>query len=104
MPREITLRCPCCQAELVIDLEAERVVHHRPARPAGAKESLEALAERARAKPRLRDELFGSALIDERKRGDALEDAFRRAQSEASQRGDFELPVSDPGVSPEEEP
>ncbi|MBL8900531.1 MAG: hypothetical protein JNM84_23070 [Planctomycetes bacterium] len=91
MPRDITLRCPCCQAELVIDLEAGRVVQHRAPKPAGEKTSLESLAERAKEKPRLQDELFGSALIGERARGDSLEDAFRRAHREASQRSDFEL-------------
>ncbi|MBK9388233.1 MAG: hypothetical protein IPN34_25725 [Planctomycetes bacterium] len=104
MPRDITLRCPCCQAELVIDLEAARIVQHRAARPAGEKPSLENLAERAKEKPRLQDELFGSALIGERSRGDSLEDAFRRARREASQRGDFELETKDGEPSSTDEP
>lgn len=95
MKRELTLRCPCCEAELVIDVTRGRVVHHRVAPAPGDKASLEELAQRAKEKPALQDKLFGSALLGERDRHDSLEDSFRRAREEAQTRGDFHLEAPD---------
>ena len=51
MARELTLHCPCCDAELVIDVTAKRVVHHRGPRRAREDALIAISRQNARACP-----------------------------------------------------
>ena len=88
MPRlesERELRCPCCGAVLVVDVNLGRVIAHEPP-PGGPKPELSdanrILAEQAAR----REALFEQSVQSEKNKGDALskrfEEALRQAKKE----------------------
>jgi len=93
---ELTVECPCCGTELVIDLNLRRVVaHHEPER--GDKPSLDDAQRILAAEQARREAMFEQSRENERTRGDALskrfEEALRQAREEPVTRPkrDFDL-------------
>ena len=85
MPRlksEIEVRCPCCQATLVIDTNLGRVVsHHEPER--GDKPELSEAARILAAEAARREALFEQSFNAEKNRDDALTRRFEEALKQA---------------------
>jgi len=85
MPRlksEIEVRCPCCQATLVIDTNHGRVVsHHEPER--GDKPELSEAARILAAEAARREALFEQSFNAEKNRDDALTRRFEEALKQA---------------------
>src|ERR1043165_8113645 len=87
---EIEVRCPCCSALLVVDLNLGRVISHKEPERADKPELSEAariLADEARR----REALFEQSVEAEKTRGDALSKRFEEALRQAK-----EEPVSKP--------
>jgi hypothetical protein len=80
---ELEVKCPCCQATLLIDVNLGRVVAHREPERADKPELRDAerilAAEAAR-----RDALFEQSVAAEKTRGDALSRRFEEALKQAS--------------------
>lgn len=77
-PEAIVVECPCCHAELVIDVGTRSVVHHSPA-PAPASHLITDLAEEAKRLPFAaaeREQTFQRALEAERTRAKRMESKF----------------------------
>ena len=85
MPRlksEIEVRCPCCQATLVIDTNLGRVVsHHEPER--GDKPELSEAARILAEEAARREALFEQSFNAEKNRDDALTRRFEEALKQA---------------------
>lgn len=82
---ELTVECPCCGAQLVVDTNLKRVVsHEQPSR--GERRSLDDAQEILRAEAARREALFQESIQAERTRGDDLakrfEEALRQARNE----------------------
>ena len=79
---EFEVKCPCCEATLVIDSGLQRVVSHvepeRPDRPKLDDAHQILAAEKAR-----RESLFDQAVLSERTRGDVLSKRFEEALKQA---------------------
>jgi hypothetical protein len=82
---EITLTCPCCRAELVVDTNLERVVSHKAPERADKPELTEA-ARILAAEAARREAIFEQSVQAEKTRDDALsrrfEEALRQAHTE----------------------
>jgi hypothetical protein len=79
---ELTVQCPCCRAELVVDVNLKRVISHKEARTGPVIEIDDAhrlLAEEAAARERLFEQSFNA----EKNRGDDLDRRFREALEQA---------------------
>ena len=79
---ELTVQCPCCRAELVVDVNLKRVVSHQEPRTGPVREIDDAhrlLAEEAAARERAFEQSFQA----ERNRGDDLDRRFREALEQA---------------------
>ena len=87
---ELEVSCPCCGAELVVDVNLGRVVSHKEPEREDKPELNEAqrilAAEAAR-----REALFEQSVQNEKTRGDALSRRFEEALKQAS-----EEPVTKP--------
>jgi hypothetical protein len=93
---ELEVACPCCRAELVIDLNLGRVISHRePAR--SDKPELDEAARILAAEEARREALFRQSVEAEKGRGDALARRFEEALHQANKepitrpRRDFDL-------------
>lgn len=87
---ELTVQCPCCRAELVVDVNLKRVVSHKEARTGPVRELDDAqrlLAEEAAA----RERAFELSFKAEQSRGDDLDRRFREALEQAKKE-----PISRP--------
>lgn len=87
---ELTVQCPCCRAELVVDVNLKRVVSHKEARTGPVRELDNAqrlLAEEAAA----RERAFELSFQAEQRRGDDLDRRFREALEQAKKE-----PISRP--------
>jgi hypothetical protein len=87
---ELTVQCPCCRAELVVDVNLKRVVSHKEARTGPVREIDDAhrlLAEEAAA----RERIFEQSMQAEKNRGDDLDRRFREALEQAKKE-----PISRP--------
>lgn len=81
---EIEVRCPCCDATLVIDIHLGRVVSHKEPERGNKPELSEAqriLAEEAAR----REAIFQQSVDAEKTRGDALSRRFEEALKQAHQ-------------------
>src|SRR5215831_17663729 len=79
---EFEVKCPCCQATLVIDDGLKRVVRHvEPER--ADKPKLDEAHEILAAEKARRESLFNQAVQSERTRGDALSKRFEEALKQA---------------------
>ena len=79
---EIEVTCPCCQSNLVVDVNLGRVVSHQTPERADKPELSEAdriLAEEAAR----REALFEQSVAAEKTRGDALARRFEEALKQA---------------------
>lgn len=93
---EVEMRCPCCQATLVVDVNLRRVVRHvepvRTDRPELGDAARILATEAAR-----REAIFAESVHAEKTRGDVLskrfEEALREARNEPMSRPsrDFDL-------------
>src|SRR4051794_31233895 len=87
MPRlksEIEVRCPCCQATLLIDTNLGRIVSHTEPERGNKPELTDAhriLAEEAAR----REAMFQQSVDSEKTRGDALSRRFEEALRQAKQ-------------------
>lgn len=81
---ELELTCPCCSAELVVDINLGRIVSHKEPEREDKPELNEAqrilAAEAAR-----REALFEQSVQAEKTRGDALSRRFEEALKQASE-------------------
>ena len=81
---ELELTCPCCGAELVVDINLGRIVSHKEPEREDKPELNEAqrilAAEAAR-----REALFEQSVQAEKTRGDALSRRFEEALKQASE-------------------
>jgi hypothetical protein len=82
---EIEVRCPCCNATLVIDKNLGRVISHKELER-GDKPELNEAARILSEEARRREALFEQSVEAEKTRGDALarrfEEALRQAKEE----------------------
>ena len=81
---ELTVQCPCCRAELVVDLNLKRVVSHTETRTGPVRELEDAqrlLADEAAQ----RERLFEQSMRAEQHRGADLDRRFREALEQAQQ-------------------
>ncbi|HTV02503.1 MAG TPA: hypothetical protein VMF13_18285 [Luteitalea sp.] len=79
---ELTVQCPCCRAELVVDVNLKRVVSHKEARTGPVRELDDAqrlLAEEAAA----RERAFEASFQAEKNRESDLDRRFREALEQA---------------------
>lgn len=87
---ELTVECPCCGSQLVVDTNLKRVVSHAlPER--GDKRTLDDAQSILRAEAARREALFQESVQAERTRGDALDKRFEEALRQAR-----EEPISKP--------
>ena len=87
---ELEVACPCCGAQLVVDVNLGRVVsHHEPER--GDKPELNEAQRILAAEAARREALFEQSVQSEKTRGDALSRRFEEALKQAS-----EEPVTKP--------
>ena len=87
---ELTVQCPCCRAELVVDVNLKRVVSHKEARTGPVRELDDAqrlLAEEAAA----RERAFELSFQAEKSRESDLDRRFREALEQAKKE-----PISRP--------
>ena len=87
---EIEVRCPCCDAVLVIDTNLGRVVSHQEPERGNKPELSDAQRILADEKAR-RDAAFEQSFNTERTKGDALSRRFEEALKQAK-----EEPISKP--------
>ena len=93
---ELEVTCPCCHAQLVVDVNLGRVVSHREPERAD-KPELDAAARILAAEAERREALFQQSVEAEKGRGDALarrfEEALRQAKDEPISKPlrDFDL-------------
>ena len=79
---ELTVECPCCGSQLVVDTNLKRVVSHAlPER--GDKRTLDDAQSILRAEAARREALFQESVQAERTRGDALDKRFEEALRQA---------------------
>jgi hypothetical protein len=87
---ELEVACPCCGAQLVVDVNLGRVVSHQePER--GDKPELNEAQRILAAEAARREALFEQSVQSEKTRGDALSRRFEEALKQAS-----EEPVTKP--------
>ena len=79
---EVEVKCPCCSATLVFDLNLKRVVRHLEPERSDKPELSEAENILADEKAR-REALFKQSVDAERTRGDALSKRFDEALEQA---------------------
>jgi hypothetical protein len=80
---ELEVVCPCCQANLVIDLNLGRVIsHHEPER--GNKPELSDAQRILAEEAARRESIFQQSVTAERGRGDALARRFEEALKQAN--------------------
>ena len=91
---ELQLECPCCGAELVVDLNLQRIVAHRQPEREDKPELDSAQRILAEAADR-REALFQRSVADEKGRGDALSKRFEEALKQAQQKEPVERPARD---------
>ena len=87
---ERVLTCPCCGAELVVDVNLGRVVSHK-APERGDKPELSEASRILAAEAARREALFEQSVQNEKSRDDALSRRFEEALKEAHRE-----PVSKP--------
>jgi hypothetical protein len=80
---ELTVTCPCCQAELVVDTNLGRVVSHK-VRERGDKPELTEASRILAAEAARREALFEQSFQNEKTRDDALSRRFEEALKQAS--------------------
>ncbi len=89
---DLEIRCPCCAERIRIDrLSGEIVAHSSEDKPTDFGEEAEKMASKLDNREAAADDFFAAALDAEKKRGDALEDAFTRA-AEIAEGGDDDAP------------
>lgn len=85
-PSQFTLRCPCCEATIVVDSETGAILSHQEkAKPLA---SFEELAKAQQQQKQTRDQLFAQELISQKDRDRLLEEKFREAMKRADQEKD----------------
>ena len=80
---ELTVTCPCCHAELVVDTNLARVVSHK-APERGDKPELSEASRSLAAEAARREALFEQSFQNEKTRDDALSKRFEEALKQAS--------------------
>jgi len=75
-PETIAISCPCCQAELVIDVQTRTVLHHAPAEQAAPITDLAAEVKRLKNAGAEREQAFQRSLAAERNRGASMDRKF----------------------------
>jgi hypothetical protein len=81
---ELVVACPCCGAQLVVDLNLGRVISHKEPEREDKPELNEAQQILANEAAR-REALFEQSVQAEKTRGDALSRRFEEALEQASQ-------------------
>lgn len=85
--KQITVDCPCCDAQLVVDVLTEKVLRHRKAGATAEVTWGEATARLAEREARGTD-AFDSALSNEKTRPKDLDDLFKAVQKRADELED----------------
>ena len=80
--KEMRVECPCCEAELVVDVLTHKVLRHK-AKGQSAGVTWGAASERLKARLDGGHEAFEDALSSEQTRSRDLEDLFEEAQRRA---------------------
>jgi hypothetical protein len=81
---ELEVECPCCRAQLVVDLNLGRVISHKEPEREDKPELNEAQRILANEAAR-REAMFEQSVKAEKTRGDALSRRFEEALKQASQ-------------------
>lgn len=91
--RRLTLRCPGCEAHLVIDSATGEVLSHRPVKrpPAGGKD-FEALLEEMNAGKLEAQDVFEREVAALKDRDRLLSEKFEEAMRRAKEEGDDKPP------------
>jgi len=89
--RKLTVQCPCCEAELVVDVATGAVLSHRVAKAAPAQgKSFESLLADLDASKSRADEVFtrelGAMRDRERLLDEKFQEALRRAEEDPDDR------------------
>lgn len=75
-PETFSVACPCCQAELVIDIKTKTVLHHQAAAQAAPITDLAAEVTRLRGASAEREAAFQRSLQAERTREERMDRKF----------------------------
>src|SRR5882762_10326451 len=82
----VTIMCPCCDAELVIDPSIPAVIRHKEADKPKTFSDFEAAAARQQTETERREELFKKSVSDTKNResvlGRKFEELLKQAKSE----------------------
>lgn len=93
-PRNLTVRCPECQATLVVDSPTGEVLSHRKAKqPPAAGKDFEALLEDLDREKTEAEEVFAREVEAMKDRDRLLEEKFKQALERADAEPDDEPPI-----------
>jgi hypothetical protein len=84
-PSTIEIICPCCQAQLTIDLGLSAVIRHEPAAKATPNMDLQAALGALKSQADRREAQFQQALAAERGKGKVLERKFEESLKKAKE-------------------
>ncbi len=98
-PKQIEVRCPCCESMLVVDVLTAKVLKHAP------KEKLDAMGKvildenrwdsaktKVSGRGKRGGDAFDQALDKEQTRETDLDDLFKKAKDKVDKRGRGDLP------------
>jgi hypothetical protein len=91
----LTLECPCCGAELVVDPQLKAVIRHKEAVKPPTFADFESAVERQRGEATRREEAFLKSVSAEKSRNDVLSRKFDELLKQAQDSPDTPPPVRD---------
>jgi len=83
--KDITVVCPCCETELVVDVLTQKVLRHR-AKDATAESTWGEASARVAERESRGTDAFDSALSGEQSRARDLDDLFDAAKKQVEER------------------
>lgn len=88
--KDITVVCPCCETELVVDVLTQKVLRHR-AKGSTAETTWGEAHGRVKEREARGTDAFDAALSGEKSRARDLDDLFAEAKRQAEERKKREL-------------
>lgn len=88
----VKLRCPCCQATLVVDRDTMAILYADEHREKAGGTSFNQALEDLKAKEQKKNRLFQQAVAEEKQRRALLGKKFEQLQKKAAQEPDAPLP------------
>jgi len=88
--KDITVVCPCCETEIIVDVLTQKVLRHRP-QGSTPETTWGDAHERVKERESRGTDAFDSALSGEKSRARNLDDLFDAAKKQAEERKKREL-------------